>query len=270
MRLTKRDAVLIEDYPLDNFETEQAFFERLATIAKSRGDLPGMSLTLNVHSANLGHERPEYKALLKDADILRCDGVGVMMACAILGRPIVKRMTNADYFPQLLEYLADQGVKVYLVAGKPGMLERAMKTLETQVSRHSIIGIHHGYLVKDPVANQHVIDEINRLQPDLVIVGMGMPVQEFWIGQNRAKMNVGAFFAVGAMFEYYAGEQYRCGPLMRKLGLEWLTRLARYPQRMFGRYVVGNPAFLSRIARQAFQEKVEAVLRPSRRTRPTT
>ncbi|MEP6772572.1 MAG: WecB/TagA/CpsF family glycosyltransferase, partial [Polaromonas sp.] len=50
----------------------------------------------------------------------------------------------------------------------------------------------------------------------------------------------------------FLGDKTPRAPLwMQKAGMEWLFRLALEPRRLFQRYVIGNPLFLTRALRLA-------------------
>lgn len=246
--------VNLEQLEIRNFKNYDEFFScftALCTSRKTQQRPPATSMTYNVFSANLAHANPEYKAILQSADILRCDGVGALLGSRIAGDPIHTRLTNALYFTDMLAQLSSRGLTVFLLGGKPGVAEAAIQKISSIVPQHSIVGCYHGYLSRDPEASQTAIELINHLKPDVVIVGMGMPIQEFWIAENKEKLNCGILFAVGALIDYYGDAQYRCSPFFQRLGLEWLTRLVRYPVRMFSRYVIGKPYYIWRISKLA-------------------
>ena len=70
-----------------------------------------------------------------------------------------------------------------------------------------------------------MIDAVNAAKPDVLWVGMTAPKQELWISQNRSRMDVGFFGAVGAVFDFYTGRVKRSHPFFRRLGLEWLPTI---------------------------------------------
>jgi len=256
LHLISPSKVKLEGLMITNFPDKESFFEKFASLAlmnkHNTRKTVAISLTYNVFSANLAHSNPAYKTILNKADILRCDGVGALLASRLVNDPIHTRLTNADYFPEMLEYLASKNLTVFLIGGKPGVAEKALTKLDAMVSKHSVIGVHHGYIHKDAALNEEAIKKINALKPDVVVVGMGMPIQEFWIDRHKHLIDTNIFFAVGAMIDYYGDAQFRCPKVFQILGLEWLTRLIRYPKRMFSRYVIGNPYYLFRICKQAF------------------
>ena len=81
-----------------------------------------------------------------------------------------------------------------------------------------------------------MIEAINNFKPDIVFVGMTCPKQEKWANQNKSRLNTKLICSVGAVFDWYAGNQKDIHPLWWKLRLAWLKRtidrpeiLKRYP-----------------------------------------
>lgn len=264
---TMPDQVILEDLAITNYPNQKSFFEHFFALALQQKQLPpekrnaAVSLTYNVFSANLAAKTPHFKTYLQKANILRCDGIGALLGSRIVGTPIKARLTNANYFIEQLEKLAEKNLTVFLLGGKPGVAEKALQKIETLTNNHSVVGVHHGYITKDESLNQQAINAINRVNPDVVIVGMGMPVQEEWIFNNKDKTSACLFFAVGALIDYFGDAQYRCPVIYQKLGLEWLTRLVRYPKRLFGRYVIGNPYYLGRMVNLSFNRQTALIKR---------
>lgn len=97
-----------------------------------------------------------------------------------------------------------------------------------------------------------MVREINASAPDILLVGLGMPLQERWLMQNREKLNAGVALMGGAVFDYVSGGLRRGPRLLTDNGLEWLARLLVEPRRLWRRYLVGNPLFLARVLGQRF------------------
>lgn len=240
--------VEIEDIPVSGFLNPQSLFERVCLEAgKARQTV---IFYLNIHVANTAFTNARLKAILQSADVVYCDGAGVVLGSKLLGAPLPTRLTAADWFLDLLNHLAHKQRKVYLLGGAPGVPEGALNTIAEQVLDHSVVGMHHGYILNDPTLEQQVIDEINALQPDVLIVGFGTPLQECWIDRNRSRLNVPCIYAIGAVMDFVSGRVSRCPKWMGRIGLEWLYRLGTEPVRLLGRYILGNPWFLGRIACQ--------------------
>ena len=85
---------------------------------------------------------------------------------------------------------------------------------------------------------------------DIVLVAMGNPDQELWLRGNLAATGCRLGFAVGALFDFVAGEAQRAPVWVRAARLEWVYRLIREPRRLWCRYVMGNPVFILRVLGQ--------------------
>jgi len=95
-----------------------------------------------------------------------------------------------------------------------------------------------------------MIEAVNRAGPDVLWVGMTAPKQEKWIHQNKDKLNVKFIGAVGAVFDFYAGNVKRSHPWFQEHGLEWLPRLLQEPRRLWRRTFVSAPLFLCMVLLQ--------------------
>jgi N-acetylglucosaminyldiphosphoundecaprenol N-acetyl-beta-D-mannosaminyltransferase len=103
------------------------------------------------------------------------------------------------------------------------------------------IEVSNGYFNarRDSAENEAVVQRINAYQPDLLMVGMGMPRQEFWTQENVERLNARVILASnGAAIDYIAGMVPTPPRWAGPLGLEWAFRLASEPRRLFGRYLL--------------------------------
>ena len=237
---------LIEDVPVVNLPSVKDLFQ----LVLDQVNRPKQSIVtyLNVHVANTAYENTELKRFLKQADFVYCDGAGIQVGAKILGQPEIDiRLPAADWFIDFFRFMAESGKTVYLLGGQPGVSSRMQAVLDEQVSEHTLVGHHHGYILKEPEVETSVIDEINRLKPDVLIVGFGTPLQEEWITRCQERLDVSVIWPLGAVMDYFTGATQRCPKWMGDMGFEWLYRLMLEPGRMAGRYVKGNPWFLTRM-----------------------
>lgn len=236
---------LIEGIPVHAFPTKESLIRRiLFEIEKPR---QSFITYLNVHGANIAEENPAYKAILQQSDVVFCDGAGIVLASHLLDDPLPARLPVMDWIFDLLEALARANLTIFFLAGEPGVAERALAVISRRIPHHTVVGVHHGYVLNDSALEEAVIEHINELSPDILLVGFGMPLQEIWVDANRRTLQVKAIVAVGAALDYIGGKIPRCPDWMGKMGMEWLFRLQAEPQRLFTRYMVGNPRFLNRI-----------------------
>jgi N-acetylglucosaminyldiphosphoundecaprenol N-acetyl-beta-D-mannosaminyltransferase len=106
------------------------------------------------------------------------------------------------------------------------------------------IACDHGFYGKEGAENDALIDRINASGAEILLVGMGTPLQEAWVGQVRDRLEVPVVWCLGATADFLAGEQDR-GPAWLVERHEWLARLVSDPRRMWRRYLVGNVSVLA-------------------------
>ncbi len=204
----------------------------------------------NVHSFNLSMQIPWYYNFLQSAEIAHCDSVGILKAAAWMGLklPLQYRASYTLLMPELLEHCNEQGFSVFLLGAKPQHSDAALERLQAQYPK-MVIAAHHGYFdTQDTYQNNEAIDRINQVKPNILIVGMGMPIQENWIRTNRDRLNVNVLMVGGAAIDRLAGVVPDCPTFLSNIGLEWLYRLCREPKRLAARYLIGNLAFFLQIA----------------------
>ncbi len=203
---------------------------------------------VNAHTCNLARGDRAFRRALLESDVLYADGMSVVWASRLLGSPLPERLSSADYVDAFAIACAARGVSIYLLGGEPGVAQRAADRLKQAVPGLSVVGSDHGYF--EAAAGASVIDRINRAQPDLLMLGMGSPRQEFWSLRHRADLDVPVIWSVGALFDYLADVESRAPQWMCRHGLEWAYRLAVDPFGKARRYLLGNPRFVSAVARE--------------------
>lgn len=211
-------------------------------------------LHVNVHCLNLAYNRPWLRDFLNKAQVVLCDGAGVMLGARLLNHFIPERITYADWMWQFGDFVESEEFSLFFLGARPGVAAAAAQAMQERFPRLKIAGTHHGYFDKTPgsAENEAVIQQINTLKPNVLVIGFGMPVQERWLLQNWEALNVNIALTGGAVFDYISGGLSRAPRWMTSNGLEWLGRLLIEPRRLWKRYVLGNPVFLWRILKQRF------------------
>ena len=211
-------------------------------------------LNVNIHCMNLAQRNPWLKELLNSVRLVFCDGAGVMWAARILGHRIPERITYADWLWELADYCQKKDYSLYFLGARPGIARRAAENLKKQFPKLKIVGCRDGFFDMSGDQNEEVLASINRAGPQILLVGMGMPRQEYWLYQNRTRLEVPIALTGGACFDFVSGAVRRCPPSMANHSLEWLYRLYIEPSRMFCRYLIGNPLFLVRVLIQKLMD----------------
>ena len=210
-----------------------------------RGGRGGLVLNVNAHCLNLCYADPALRGFFNAADVVFCDGAGVMLAARLLGRRIPERITYADWAWDLAAFAAAEGFSLFFLGARPGAAGAAAKRLKERHPELKISGVCDGYCDRSAA-----VREINAAAPDILLVGLGMPLQERWLMENRSRLEVGVALTGGAVFDYVSGRLRRGPRLLTDNGFEWLARLLAEPRRLWRRYLLGNPLFLVRVLRQ--------------------
>ncbi|MBK8433150.1 MAG: WecB/TagA/CpsF family glycosyltransferase [Chloroflexi bacterium] len=214
-------------------------------------------LNVNVHCLNLAYKHTWLRDFLNQAAIVFCDGAGVMLGAKVLGHHIPERITYADWIWQLAEFAEPRGYTFYFLGAQPGIAQQAAEKLLQKHPKLNIVGVLDGYFDKTlgSADNEAILSEINRLKPNILILGMGMPLQEQWLMENWERLEVNIALTGGAVFDYISGNLQRAPQWMTDNGLEWLGRLLIEPRRLWKRYIIGNPIFLWRVLKQKIRQR---------------
>ena len=209
---------------------------------------------VNVRAINIAYDLHWYRDFLNSSNLVFCDGFGVLLGARLIGYSIEPqhRMTCPDFIEDLALNCEREQISLFLLAGKPGVVAKAIVKLKAIAPKLKIDG-HHGYFDKTGAENNDVITRINQFKPGILYIGFGMPLQERWVLDNMHNIEANVFLPLGACLDFYTGTVYRGPRWMTDKGLEWLSRLFIEPERLWQRYVVGNPLFLYRIIKQRLQ-----------------
>lgn len=228
---------------IDNVRMAQA----LEHILSERGVAPcRIGCFVNVNSLNQVYRDSELKSVINRFDHVFADGSGVRLAARSKGVQLKENVNGTDMLLLLCEQLVVQERSLYLLGSAPGVAEQTAGNLQRQFKGLQIVGCHDGYFNKTDCTD--LIEDINSSGADVLLVGLGSPVQERWLDENRGKLHVSTALAVGGLFDFFSGRIPRAPLWMRELGMEWVWRLLQEPSAKFHRYVIGNPLFLFRIA----------------------
>jgi N-acetylglucosaminyldiphosphoundecaprenol N-acetyl-beta-D-mannosaminyltransferase len=214
-------------------------------------------LCVNIYGYNLAEEQPWLYDCWNNAAIVFCDGAGVILGARLLGKTIPERITYADWYWRLVELAEVRNYSLFFLGAKPGVAARAAEVLRGLYPHLRIVGVHDGYFDMTPGSadNTALIEQINAANPDIVTVGMGMPLQERWLYDNWHRLNARVGLTGGAIFDYISGEVQRAPRWMTENGFEWLGRMVVEPRRLWKRYIIGNPVFLARVLRARFRKE---------------
>ncbi len=209
-------------------------------------------ITPNPEMVMAAQNDKDFMNILNKAELVIPDGIGIVIASKLNKVKIKERVTGCDLTQALFDRIKDSDYKVYLFGGKPGVCQLAAKKLEAKYKGLKIVGYHSGYF--DVKEEKIIISEIQRLKPDILLVGLGFPKQEKWIYANKNKLPVKISIGVGGSIDVFAGTVKRAPEIYQKLGLEWFYRLMKQPSRI-GR-MLQLPVFIVTVFKsKLFNEK---------------
>ena len=203
---------------------------------------------VNAHCLNTAARDSQYHNILNSFDLVYPDGIGVVLAGQYLGQPGLHKVTGRDWIKDFCQLAVAQGWRIYILAGKPGIARRAAESMAVRWPGLHIVGCCDGYFVEK--AEQVVLCELAADPPDVLFVGMGSPLQEKWLAHHQEQLDIPVCWAVGALFDYVAGDEAPVPSWMDRMGFEWLWRLMIDPLGKWRRYLIGNPLFVARVLGQ--------------------
>jgi len=193
----------------------------------------------NLHSLYLYQRDPEFAAAYRVASWVYIDGLPVVWLGGALGLHFTNahRITFLDCFEDLIGQAAERGWRIFYLGSSEYVLARAMASLQTKYPNVRIDG-SNGFFDKSKAGSETVIARINDFKPDILFVGMGMPIQEKWLAAHYSELNAAVILTSGATLDYVNGDAYRPPAWAGPLGLYGIFRLFSDPRRLWRRYLV--------------------------------
>jgi N-acetylglucosaminyldiphosphoundecaprenol N-acetyl-beta-D-mannosaminyltransferase len=212
-------------------------------------------VTLNVDILLTALENPDLFEACQAARWVVADGMPLVYASRLLGRPLPERVNGADLALGLVERAAARGYRVFLLGGESGVPEAAARRLRERLSGLQVVGT-----LSPPFGFDSRREEVDRTvaavraaAADIVLVGLGAPKQELWLRHHLARAGAPVGVGVGGTFNFWAGRVRRAPVAFQQAGLEWLWRLAQEPRRLWRRYLIRDLKFFPLLARELWR-----------------
>lgn len=200
-------------------------------------------VTANTETFMISKDDKELQELLNcEESIIVPDGIAIVKAGKKMNYNIEERITGIDIANKLLQFANELNKKVFLFGAEEKVIVKLKEVVEKEYPNIDLVGISNGYVEdKDKVFNK-----IAKLEPDIVMVAMGIPKQEKLIYKHINKFDKGIFIGVGGSFDVMSGIKRRCPQILINLNLEWLYRIVKEPKRI-KRFLKNNIEFLREI-----------------------
>lgn len=196
----------------------------------------------NLHSVYLLHRHPKLREFYSHAHWTYVDGMPLVALGRLYGYPLQReqRVTNVDWTGPLMELAASRGWRVFNLGSSKQVAEQGAARLR-KLYPGLQIEVSDGFFDarRGSAENEALVKRINAYRPDLLMVGMGMPRQEYWTHENFSQLDAHVILSsTGAALEYIAGAAPTPPRWAGRIGLEWMFRLAHEPRRLFSRYLI--------------------------------
>ena len=192
-----------------------------------------------------------FMDVLERGELVIPDGIGVVYAMRMNGVKVKDRVPGCDLVQKLFAAMNETGQSVYFLGGSAASAATAAEKMAAAYPGLRIAGYHDGYFKDDE--ETLIIEEIERVKPDLLLVGLGCPRQEKWIDAHR-QLPVKLMMGVGGSIDVMSGTVKRAPKFYQKMGLEWLYRLIKQPSRL-GRQMILPKFMLTVIGAKFFGKK---------------
>ena len=228
-----------------DFLTSDAILEELSR--RHQQDQPTLIGYHNLHTLYMYRREMRLADFYERADIIYADGMPLVLWGRLLGLPVSRdhRMTLSSWAPDVLRHFRQKNWRLFYLGATRDACDKGVKAFR-DLAPGLEIEARDGFFnaERNHPENQALIEAIKAFRPDVLMIGMGTPRQEFWIDDNLDDLgSVPIIWSVGAAIEYFAGTKARPPAFIGRWGLEWLFRLMSEPTRLWRRYLF-EPVFL--------------------------
>ncbi len=206
---------------------------------------------LAVHGVMTGFLDSTQRYRLNDLELLVPDGQAVRWGLNLLyGTKLSDRVYGPNLMLMACERAAEEGIPIFLFGGNAELLDRLKQRLTARFPMLDISGMRPSkFRTIEPQEKLELIQEILASKAGITFVGLGCPRQEVWAFEFRKQLSM-PVLAVGAAFNFHAGLLPQAPPQLQKWGLEWSYRLVKEPTRLWKRYLLLNPLYLTMLGLQ--------------------
>lgn len=219
--------------------------DTVKVITENLDDIKGDYICVsNVHTTVMSYEDECYRDIQNSGFMALPDGKPLSIVSKKRGFSEAERVTGPDLMEEIFKVSEEKGYSHYFYGSTQETLNKLKVKLYKKYPNIKIVDMYSPPFRKlteqEDIA---IVENINKVKPDFVWVGLGAPKQEIWMSEKKGKVN-GLMIGVGAGFDYHAGNINRAPVLMQKLSLEWLYRLCQDPKRLARRYLNTNIKFI--------------------------
>lgn len=214
---------------------------------------PHQHVVVNVDKLVKASKDEKLRKIINECALINADGMPVVWASRLLGKPLKERVAGVDLFEHLMRRAAERGWRVFLLGATEDVVSTVKLTYQGKYPSLKIAGYRNGYW--SPAEEAAVVDLVTAARPDLLFVAISSPKKEAFLGRYQRQMRVPFAMGVGGTFDVAVGKVKRAPAWMQAAGLEWFFRFLQEPRRMFRRYFIDDFAFFGLLLREAIRKR---------------
>lgn len=235
MNSTDRDVAFLLGLPFHVISMDDAIADAVAHVNARK---PGYYITANVDFIAQAYTNEALKDILFHADRVVCDGMPLIWLSRYFKPELPERVAGSDMVFRLFDEAKTHEWKVYFLGSDEQTLARTSEILQRDYPGIQIVGTFSPpYGSVDSWPNDEILKELKQAQPDLLLVAVGCPKQEYWISRYHQESEVPLSIGIGASLDFICGKQTRAPKFIQKIGMEWMWRLLTDPKRLLKRYI---------------------------------
>jgi N-acetylglucosaminyldiphosphoundecaprenol N-acetyl-beta-D-mannosaminyltransferase len=214
-------------------------------------------VTINSEMAMQAQDNLELASVICQAELVIPDGSGVVLFMRSQGIKI-NRCPGIELAELVVELAAQEGLSIFLIGGAVGVTKTVVAKWQSKYgNKIAIAGEWDGFF--DAHQAQQLLAELELKQPQIILVGLGVPRQEFWIRDHRHLCPTALWIGVGGSFDIWSGLKNRAPKWLRNNHLEWVYRLYKEPWR--AKRMLALPQFVFAVIWQVMRQTIKKVLR---------
>ncbi len=234
-----------------DIETSAAGFVAHALAARGTGTRPCYSTSANGQVLALCGNDPEFLKLMLAADQIHADGMPMVLYSRLLSKnPLPERVATTDLVHAVARRAEQVGVSFYFLGAGEEVNAKAVEAMQKAYPKLVFAGRRNGYFKPDE--EDVVVAEINAAKPDILWIGLGVPLEQRFVSRNIDRLTgVGVIKTSGGLFDFLSGRNSRAPAWMQSAGLEWIYRAWLEPRRLAMRYLTTSPQAISALIRHS-------------------
>lgn len=223
-----------------------AIFRRLLDIVSHPGGQTTVVMHGNLNTVyTSARERDLQAALQHPCALVLFEGIGLKLARFLTARVCWPDISGTELVPHFLAGCTGRTVKLALVGGHAGIAAAAGQALIRRFPHAVIVKTLNGF--SDLADEQSAMGSIAQARPDILLLGLGTPIQEVKAMAFAQATNTPVIWCVGGLFDLLAGVKQRAPRWILVCRIEWLWRLVRHPGTYWHRTFVQGPWLLRQI-----------------------